>query len=80
LNLRFLSLKEVYITKKLEEFDKENPNYEFLTDAIKAGKVTIDEDNHSASIFAKEMELKFQLGMKAYLEANGFDVLVIFEK
>lgn len=67
------------MTKKLEEFDKENPNYEFLMDAIKAGKVTINEVNHSASIFAKEMELKFQLGMKAYLESNGYDVSVIFK-
>jgi hypothetical protein len=66
------------MTKKLEEFDKQNPNYSTLIDAIDAGRVMIDEDNRSASIFAKRLELKFRLGMTAYLESNGYDVSVIF--
>ncbi len=66
------------MTKKLEEFDKKNPNYSTLIDAIDAGRVTIDEDNRSASIFAKRLEMKFRLGMTAYFKAKGYDVSVIF--
>ena len=60
--------------KKLEEFDKENPNHQFLIDGIKNGSVQLDEENCAAFISASLEQAKFYLGMRAYLEAQGYVV------
>jgi hypothetical protein len=60
--------------KKLEEFDKENPNYKFLMDGINNGSVQLDEDNCTAIISASHEQAKFYLGMRAYLETQGYVV------
>ena len=60
--------------KRLEEFDKENPNYKFLMDGINNGSVQLDEDNCTAIISASLEQAKFYLGMRAYLEAQGYVV------
>jgi len=36
--------------KKLEEFDKENPNYQLLMDAIQNGSVKLCDDDCAALI------------------------------
>ena len=59
---------------KLKDFDKENPNYQNLIDSIKEGKVLLDENNGSATILHEPLETRFPLGMKAYLENNGYIV------
>jgi hypothetical protein len=63
---------------KLESFDKQNPNYKFLEDAIKDGTVTLDEDKCIAYINAAPLNLHFGWGMKAYLETQGYTGYVAF--
>ena len=59
--------------KKLEEFDKENPNYQLLMDAIQNGSVKLCEDDCAALILPPgPLHLKFGLGMKAYLDSQGY--------
>ena len=53
---------------KLNDFDTENPNYQSLIEAINNGKVTLDENNCSAIIVSTTAELKFLVGMTAYLK------------
>jgi hypothetical protein len=58
------------------DLDKENPNYQFLVDGMKDGKVKLIEDECKALISAPPLDLKFALGMKAYLETQGYEVYV----
>lgn len=62
--------------KKFEEFDKENPNYQFLADAIKDGKIRLVEGECLALIIAQPLDLKFGWGMKAYLESQGYSAYI----
>ena len=59
-----------------EDFDKENPNYQFLVDGMKDGKVKLLEEECKALVSAPPLDLKFALGMKAYLETQGYEVYV----
>ena len=61
---------------KLEDLDKENPNYQFLKDGLDNGKIQIDETNCTANIKAAELEIKFSGGMKAYLITQGYSVTI----
>jgi len=61
---------------KLEEFDKENPNYQFLADGINDGKIKLLEDECKALIYAPPLDVKFAWGMKAYLETQGYEVYI----
>lgn len=62
--------------KKFEEFDKENPNYQFLVDAIKDGTVRLVEDECLALILPPPLDLKFGFGMKAYLGSQGYSAYI----
>jgi hypothetical protein len=57
---------------KFKDFDKDNPNYQFLADAIEDGRVTLLEDKCVVLINAAPLALKFGFGMKAYLESQGY--------
>ena len=61
---------------KFDDFDKENPNYQFLTDAIEDGRVTLIEDKCVALINAAPLDLKFGWGMEAYLKTQGYSAFV----
>jgi hypothetical protein len=61
---------------KFEDFDKENPNYQFLADAIEDKRVTLLEDRCLALINAAPLDLRFGFGMKAYLESQGYTAYV----
>jgi hypothetical protein len=59
--------------KSLEEFDKENPNYQFLVEALQNGSIKLLEDECAALIVPPgPLHLKFGLGMKAYLDSQGY--------
>lgn len=59
---------------KFEDLDKENPNYHFLVDGMNDGKVKLLEDECKALISAPPLDLKFPLGIQAYLETLGYEV------
>lgn len=58
---------------KLEDFDKENPNYRLLAESMDAEKVKLLEDECKALIYAPPLDVKFALGMQAYLQTQGYD-------
>ena len=58
------------------DFDKENPNYRFLVEGVNDGKVKLIEDECKALITAPPLDIKFALGMKAYLETMGYEVYI----
>lgn len=60
--------------KKFDEFDKENPNYPVLMDAINDGSIQLDQNNCTAFISATWEKTKFYLGMQAYLKTQGYTV------
>jgi hypothetical protein len=63
--------------KKLEDFEKENPNYKFLIEAINSGNVRLIEDECLALIIPPgPLHLKFGLGMKAYLNSQGYSTYI----
>lgn len=64
------------VCKKLEDLDKENPNYQFLIDGINDERIQINEINCSANIIAGELEVKFPMGMKEYLVTQGYEVTI----
>jgi hypothetical protein len=59
---------------KFADFDKENPNYQFLADGMNDGNVKLLEDECKALISAPSLDMKFALGVKAYLEMQGYEV------
>jgi hypothetical protein len=61
---------------KLKDFDKENSNYDYLVTAIQEGKVRLNEDTNKAFIESNNLEIKFPLGMKVYLESLGYQVFI----
>lgn len=61
---------------KLEDFDKENPNYQFLVEGIDRGKIRLLEDECRALIYAPPLDMKFALGVRAYLETQGYEAHV----
>jgi hypothetical protein len=63
--------------KKLADFDKSNPNYKFLIEAINSGNVRLIEDECLALIIPpSSLHLKFGLGMKAYLNNQGYSTYI----
>jgi hypothetical protein len=63
--------------KRLEDFDKENPNYKFLIEAINSGNVRLIEAECLALIIPpRPLHLKFGLGMKAYLNSQGYSTYI----
>jgi hypothetical protein len=58
--------------KKLEEFDKENPNYKILVEAIEDGTIKLIESECLALIMPPPLHLKFGYGMKAYLGTQEY--------
>ena len=62
---------------KLQDFDKTNPNYSLLIEAVDEGRISLDESRCIATIVLISLEAKFVLGMKAYLESQGYAVLPI---
>jgi predicted CoA-binding protein len=59
---------------KLEDFDKDNPNYQFLVDGIENGMVKLGADKCMAWVITTAEELKFGSDIKAYLESQGYKV------
>jgi hypothetical protein len=64
--------------KKLEDFDKENPNYQFLADAIEDSTIRLLENECVALINAAPLRLKFGMGMEAYLKTQGYTSFVAY--
>jgi hypothetical protein len=62
----------------LEDFDKENPNYPFLADALEDGTVRLLENECVALINAAPLRLKFGTGMEAYLKTHGYTSFVAY--
>ena len=60
---------------KLKDFDKQNPNYDYLITAIQEGNIKLNEDENIAFVNSSILKLKFFLGMKAYLNNQGYEVI-----
>ena len=66
---------------KLEDFNKENPNYQILIDSIENGGIQLLEDECKAVIFSSNFQdfnilgqMKFIGGMNNYLAENGYSI------
>lgn len=57
--------------RKFEDFDKDDPRYQILVDAIENGSVKLfeDQDECKAMINRPPSQLEF---MEAYLESQGY--------
>ena len=69
---------------KLNDFDKENPNYQNLIEYIEKRRIQLLEDQCKALIFQAELQdlnilgqIRFREGMNNYLVENGYSVEVI---
>jgi hypothetical protein len=62
---------------RFADLDKENPNYQFLADAMEDGRISLDEDRCLATIIGIDLEAKFILGMTAYLKSQGYTVVPV---
>jgi len=64
---------------KYEDFDKENSNYKFLSEAIENGTIVLSESECVAYINAAPLRIGFGLGMQAYLRAQGYESFIGFD-